>query len=181
MLDTIGSFLESFASLFPRLFIVRKTEEGIKFKKGEIVIKLGPGLHIYWPLVSEIEVVPVVRQTLNLNSQTLMTQDGITVIASGVVVYTIKNITTYLVENYDAEESIAEVASGSVRDVIVNRTLKDIQENSRNTTDRALTKAASEVLDVFGIEVEYLRLTDFAKARIINIVGAQPLIPKSNE
>lgn len=180
MFEAIGNFVSSFSNLFPRLILVRKTEEGIKFKRGSQVILLGPGLHFYLPLVTEIEILPVVRQTLNLNSQTLMTKDGITVIASGVVVYCIDNIKAYLVENYDAEESIAEVASSAVRDVIVTRSLEEIQLNSRNKTDNALTKAASEALEIFGIKVEYLRLTDFAKAKVINIVGAQPMLPQHN-
>ena len=181
MLDAISNFLISFANLFPRILVVKANEKGVRFRRGKITKVIFPGVSWYWPLVTEIEIVPIVRQTLNLAAQTLMTKDGKCVIAAGVIVYSITDVIKYIVDNYDAEESIAEIASAALRDVIVEKSLDDIQTNSRNTTDKALSKCCKDALAIFGVSVEYARLTDFATARIINLVGATPVLPSVSE
>ena len=105
----ISDFVNLFISFFPHLIIVKKIESGVKFVRGKHVKILKPGLRWYWPLVTEQEVVVVVRQVTNLAPQTLMTKDGKTVIASAVVVYRVSNIEAFLVENHDADEAIGEV------------------------------------------------------------------------
>lgn len=170
MFETIADILRSIGKLIPRLILIRKTEKGIKFMIGGRVREVKPGLVIYWPLITDLEIVAVVRQTLNLPYLTLMTKDKVSVVASGVIVYSIIDTEKYLVENYDAEAAISEVGSASLRDVIVTKTLADIQENNRNTTENALIREAKDAFASFGIEVEYVRLTDFSTARILNIV-----------
>ena len=170
MFETIADIIRSIGKIIPRLVLVKKTEKGIKFTMTGKTKKVSPGLILYWPIITHLEVVAIVRQTLNLPCLTLMTKNEEPVVASGVIVYNIIDVEKYLVENFDAEVSISEVGSAALRDVIITRTLQEVQQNNRNSIENALLKEAKLAFETFGIQVEYVRLTDYSKAKILNIV-----------
>ena len=140
LLASFNQFIQLLVSFIPRFTVVRKTDRGVKFVRGKKVKVLEPGLRWYWPLVTEIEVVNVQRQVLKLPVQTLYTSDEKTVIAGGVVVYSIEDIYKYLVENYDAEDSIAEVAAACLRDIVISKTVKEIQRTPGTVPTMPLPK-----------------------------------------
>lgn len=181
LLSVFGEFFTWLGSLFPRWELVRSNEASVVFGRGGEKVRRGPQIFWWWPCVSDVETVPVVRQVIDLPPQTLMTRDSQTVIAGGVVVYSITDVRKFLVENHDADESAAEVAGAALRDAIVGRDLQEIQANNRQTTDNALTRAARDHLAEFGVEVERMRLTNFSTAQIINYVGATPLALANDE
>ena len=156
----------------PRPRIVRITDAGVRFWFGKWARVVYPGWRLDWPAIMDMEVVPVVRQVVQLESQTLFTGDAKTVIAGAVIVFSIEDVHKFLVENFDAEDGIVEVAGHVLRDVIVGKTLDQIQEtDGRRSIDKSLVVDASKALALFGVEVETMRLTDFAPARVVNLVG----------
>lgn len=170
-LGWIGEIFEWIGEFIPRWELVRATEGCVKFLPGGKTKVLGPGIHWYWPATTELETVPVVRQVADCQPQTLMTKDNEPVYVSGIVIYTISNLHAYMVENYDADDNMDDVLQTAIRKAIVNRTFEQIQE-ARADVDNILTREAQKALVEFGIEVEAARLTDFAKARVSNLVGA---------
>lgn len=172
VLSVIGEFMHSLGNWIPRPTIVRATEGGVAFWFGKWVKVVQPGWRLNWPALMALEVVPVVRQVIQLRPQTLLTADSKTIIAGAVIVYSINNVRKYLVENFDTEESIAEISGHALRDAVIGKTLAQIQEtDGRRSIDRALVVEASKALANFGVNVETMRLTDFAPARVINLVG----------
>lgn len=175
-LGWFGEIMRWVGNLLPRWAIVRATEKLVKFKRGHLVQVSDPGIRWYWPAFTDVEQITVVRQTLNLSPQTLMTADGDTVIASGVIVFTIENVVKYLVDNYDADEAIAEVASAALRKVIISKTIEDIQRG-RADIDNALSRETQKLMEDFGILIVYMRLVNFSKAKVFNFVttGGPPV------
>lgn len=175
LFSALGDLLHWLGNLLPRWQLLRSTEAGVRFgRRGNVLLK-GPRIVWWLPCVQDLETVPVARQVIDLEPQTLMTSDNQTIIAGGVIVYTITDLEKYLVENYDAESSIEEVACAALRDAIVTKELGEIQKNNRKTVDNDLTRQAKDHLEEFGIEVERMRLTNFSTAKIINHVGAMPM------
>jgi regulator of protease activity HflC (stomatin/prohibitin superfamily) len=169
----IGEAVRYLGEWIPRPRIVRLTDGGVRFWFGRWASVVQPGWRLEWPAFMELEIVPVVRQVTQLSPQTLFTSDSKPVIAGAVIVWSIDDVRKYLVENYEAEASISEVAGYAVRDAIVSKTLDQIQEtDGRKGIDRALLTEASKALTRFGVKVETMRLTDFAPARVLNLVGA---------
>jgi len=159
-------------SWIPRLLVVLKTERGIRYRNGSEVRILEPGRRIYWPLVTKVHVVNVMRQVLNLSTQTLTTLDGKAVIASGVLVYRIVDVEKYLVDNNDADAGIDEVTCAAVRDVLIGLSLAEIQAARKgHALDQQLGKRARKFLSPFGVRVEYCRLTDFAASNVLSVQG----------
>jgi regulator of protease activity HflC (stomatin/prohibitin superfamily) len=100
MFQWLGNLLEWFASWIPRVIIVNKTHAGVKFRWGKVVIPLDAGVHIYWPIVTDIMQYPVVRHTHDLECQALMTKDGYDIRIKVAVVCEIHNIVAALVYFY---------------------------------------------------------------------------------
>lgn len=167
-LGWIGELVRVIASVFPRLVLVRKTEGAVKFVRDKAKV-IGPGLHLWWPVTTEVVVQPVVRQVIELPAQTLLTSDRVAVVAGGVVIYKIDDLHAYLVDNYDAGESLVEAAQTGIRKAVVNMTLDDLQTH-RATLDDRLTTAVRRAVDAFGVEVETARFTTFAPASVLSLV-----------
>jgi regulator of protease activity HflC (stomatin/prohibitin superfamily) len=143
----------------------------MKFVRARTV-EVGPGLHFWWPISTEIEIFNVVRNVLNLRSQTLLTRDGKTVVASGVLTYSIVDLPKFAVENYDAVDSIAELGLAGLRRAVVQRTFAQLSCGLADV-DRRLTKECQRLLTTLGVEVESARLADFAPVTAISILGEQ--------
>lgn len=158
----ILELIEAFGSLFPRLHHVRKTHQAVKFKSGKAV-PLGPGLHWYWPIVSEVEELVVVRQTLNLATQAVSAACGRTLALSGVVVYEISDIEKALCKSHDIEETASDVALCCVVEALQTVTYNELQKllASGDLTE-LLTKRARSRLRPFGVRVLSCSLTDFS-------------------
>tara|TARA_R110002094_G_scaffold220250_1_gene192789 strand:- start:26517 stop:27068 length:552 start_codon:yes stop_codon:yes gene_type:complete len=173
MWAVIGELLHFLAAWIPRPQIVRANEQGIAFWFGKYVRVVKPGYRISWPAIMDLEILPVARQIIQLNPLTLYTKDCKSVIAGAVVVYSITDIRKFLVENHDAEESIVEIAGATLRESIVSKTLEQVQvTDGRASADKTLTKKCAKALADFGVEVETMRLTDFAPTRVLNLVGS---------
>lgn len=160
------------ASWVPRLLIVLHTERGIRYRCGSEVSVLEPGVHVYWPIVTRVQVVNVMRQVLNLSMQTLTTSDERTIIASGVLVYRIVDVEKYLVANHDADAGIDEVTCAAIRQVLLAMDMDLIQDASvGGAMDDKLRRQARKALAPFGVRVESCRLTDCAEARVLSLAG----------
>ena len=60
----LNNLLHTFAKIFPRLFIVRDTHRGVVFRWNGSMRRLDPGLRFYWPVASEIRIMPVVTRSI---------------------------------------------------------------------------------------------------------------------
>jgi len=168
-LGWIGDLVRWLVSWVPHLVLVRRTERAVKFIRARTV-EIGPGLHLWWPITTEVEVRPVVRQVMGLGTQTLTTKDGMAVIVDGLLVYSINDLHTYLVDNWEAEDSLGEIGQAGIRKAVVGTDFEDIQRGMADVDNR-LTREAQKLLERFGVEVELMRLTSFARAHVVNLVG----------
>ena len=60
----LNQLIEAVFRFCPRIVIVRATHAGVKWVHGWKVKAMPPGLHWYWPLTTEVEVLVTARQTL---------------------------------------------------------------------------------------------------------------------
>ncbi len=169
-LGWIGDVFRFFGKIFPRLTLVRSTHRGVKFVRDK-TLEIGPGLHVYWPITTEVEIHPVVRQVISLEQQIIQTKDQKTVIADGVVVFAIGDIHRFLTENFDAEENIAELAQAGLRQAILSLTLEEI-DSGRVKLDNRLTREANSALAGFGVNVESVRLQSCSEGRVLIHAGS---------
>ena len=155
--------MECFGRLIPRLLIVRSTHRGVAFVSGKAPRKIGPGLRWYWPVTTEVELLPVVRQTLNLHTQILLTADHRSVAMSAIVVYRINDILRAVAKTHDVADTIADVAQTAVVTTVANTKME-------NLTELDLTNDVRSELRRFGVRVEKCAITDWSPCLVIRTI-----------
>lgn len=192
-LGWLGDIIRALIRFIPQIILVRSTHAGIKFKYGCNVVPIShenglllptikwrgtlpyisfihTGLHIYWPLVTEYEVVPIKRQTTNLQVQYLLTSDLKTIGVSGILVYEIRDVVKLLTECFDYEDTIRDLTLAAVKEVVIQYSLEYIQESGKEM-DIELTKTLREQLRAFGVKTIRVTLSDFSQCRMLGLWG----------
>jgi len=166
----VAKLFDFFASLFPRLLVIQWSHGGVKYRHGKTRVRLLPGLHVYWPIVTTVETCAVVRQVVNMTAQLLQTADGRAVVVGCIVEYEVEDVLVFLSECEEPVAAIASVAMSAVRDVVVEVDSNDCEPDEM---DHALKCAATERLRPYGVRVLSARLSDFAAVRPIHLTGVE--------
>ncbi len=165
-LGWLGDVFRFLLSLVPRLLIVRSTHRAVKFARGKNPYVLRPGLHFYWPLVTEVEVVPVTWQTVDLVPQYLTTADGFSVAVSGIVVYEVDDVLKLLTECFDYDAMIRSYSLAAIKRVIAVNTFAFLQAGGAET-DRLLTGELRRLLRRYGVRTIRVTLSDFTRCFVL--------------
>jgi regulator of protease activity HflC (stomatin/prohibitin superfamily) len=167
----IGQLMEWLGAFVPRLKIIRRTHAGVKFVGGSKVVELKPGLHFYWPFTTEVEVMPVVRQTHNLVTQTLTTKDDKTVIVGAVVIYEINDVVSAKSENWDIDDTVSDVTQLAVVKIVGTWNLTDLRAELTDKVENELSIETRRQLKPFGVKVIRCGISDFAPCRVIRVIN----------
>jgi hypothetical protein len=138
-------------------------------------IPLGPGIHWYWPKTTEVEVLPVERQTLDLPVQTLSTSDLQSVAIRAEVIYSIVDIRLAVCKTFDFQQTIQDAAQLAVVEVVAPKSYEELSTAVRSShiVDE-LTEVLRDELQSYGVGVQRAFLADFAKCTTIRVYGETP-------
>ncbi len=160
----IGQFI-------PRWIIVPPTHGAVKFVKGSRVVKLGCGIHWYWPVMTQFELHPTARQAIDLRTQTIVTADDRVIAVGGLIVCEISDVEAILARTFDPDQTIKDISMGVLHDVLCSKTWADIKaEQQSGALDRELRREVKKQLDDYGVKVLRTTLTDLAPCRVIKLL-----------
>lgn len=189
-LGWFGDVVRALLGFFPHLKLVRGTHAGVKFRHGRDYIEIRcdngmylpyftakfpwvrwqySGLHIYWPVTTEIEVVPIVRQTTNLPPQYLVTADGRNVGVSGIVISEVSEVVKLLTKAWDYDQVVRDYGMAEIKRVVSESHAEDIYSSDGNV-DKKFTLKLRKRLRPFGVKVIRVTLTDFAPVRLLGLM-----------
>jgi regulator of protease activity HflC (stomatin/prohibitin superfamily) len=172
----LSQIFEAVLSFVPRRVIVRATHRGVKWRMFKGPRELKPGVRWYWPLITEIEVIVVARQTLNTAQQSLLTADGKEIVVGGVAVYSINDVVKAIGErNYDVDDTVNDIIQAAIVEVLTAWNLEDLI-GCMPDLERDLTKVCRRQLRQYGVYVHRAALTDFSTCPSMNIMGINPII-----
>ena len=163
--------MEWLGKLIPRIIIVKATHAGVKYVCGSKVVKLNPGIHVYWPIVTDYELHPVARQSVNLPTQVIMTADKKPVVIGVVAVYTIHDVVAVLAKNWDIDETVSDITQTAVVEVVSKATLDELISKIRTDIKAQLTTTTRKLLKPYGLRISKCAVTDFSTCRVIKLVG----------
>ena len=174
----LGGFIEWVFQWVPVYEIVQVNERGVKYPRGGEAVELEPGIHWYVPNLSEVVKHHVSRCILYVEPLSLETSDEkpIPVQVGAVLTYHIIDVLRYEVENFDADESMAEVAQGELQDIITSHHWDDLKGGTAEGTRLGgkLARRMGKALEPFGVEVESCRPTDMIRlARAHRLFGLE--------
>ncbi len=170
----IGKIMDWFGQFFPRWIIVKPMEGYVKFVRGARVVALAPGIHWYWPVTTELEMHPVVRQTVDLRAQTFVTSDGKTVVAGGLVVYEVHDIVLCITSMHMPDEAVRDITLSAIHDICCDKTWDALQKGGRKLDTEMKNEAKKNLLE-YGITVVKVALTDLAPCRVLKLMHDTPV------
>jgi regulator of protease activity HflC (stomatin/prohibitin superfamily) len=147
----------------------------VKWIRGSKIKALDPGLHFYWPLTTEVEVIVTARQTLAIPDQVLTTKDGRKVCVKTLVVYKIRDVVHAIGKlNWDCDNTVTDMTQAAVVHVVATHTHDEVMGGiADGTLTCILTRAVRSELRQFGIYVTRAKLVDFAEAKVFKLMTSQ--------
>lgn len=172
-LDWLGDIAQWLLALVPRLVLVRKTHGAIRFTRGHSIV-LKPGVHWYWPVWSEIQQICIVRQTLNLPYQSLVSSDGQGVVVAVTVVYEIADTLLALTATDNIVDTIGDISQWAIKRVVsvcsAEELRKGIAANGRKIDGILRAKLASDLKE-YGVSVRQAFICEFSVPRMYRVMG----------
>lgn len=167
-LGWFGDLIQALLKFFPRLVLIRETHRGVKFRRNGEAVLMEPGLRVWWPLVADVEIVAVARQSIDLPTQTLTSKDGVPVAVSAVVIYEIRNPVKAYTSSWDFDDTVSDVARIAFRDYIIGHDMEILLENV-SKGDAALLKTIQSALRSYGVYVLQVGITDLVATRAVSL------------
>jgi regulator of protease activity HflC (stomatin/prohibitin superfamily) len=172
----LGQIFDAVLKFVPRIVIVRATHAGVRWRMGARVHAMPPGLHVYWPLTTDIEVLVTARQTNNVPIQVLLTKDRVKLVAGAVVVFKIRDIVQAIGKNnWDVDTTVNDITQAALASVIAESTFDELLAGlSNGELNIKLTQAVRKELRQFGVFVSRCKLVNFADCKVYKLVTAEP-------
>lgn len=168
-LSWLSETMNALRAFFPRREIVRNTHGGVRWSLWRKPREVKSGVRWYWPLITDMDIIPTARQPTSLPIQSLTTIDGTEVAVSGTLACHITNVLQAIGErNYDIDETIAERAKVAIAKIVMNSKYEDLLVDD---VEAALTNECRNQLRRYGVQVDNAALTDFTTCRPLNLIG----------
>ena len=182
-LGWLGQIFGAILKFFPRIIVIRATHGGVKWKYGKYIRAMGPGVHVYLPLITEIDVLPTARQTSDIPIQHLTSKDNKRIAIGVVVVYRINDVILAFGEkNWDVDTTVKDITQTAVVSIIASHAFDVLLTKIGNDMlNSLLTEATKKELSRFGVVVQQCKLTDFAECRVLKIMLDSSCVPKTQE
>lgn len=181
--EWIGWVAERIGQFIPRWLVVDTRHGAVKWCTVRVrdlvrfkwdptckVSVVSAGFVIYWPLFTELELYPIAYQTMPLVAQDIVTTDGRTVTARGVLAYEIQDLEVLLAHTFDPEDTVRDIAGTSFHDVLCHQSWDELQRGQGRTLDTKLKNEAQKDLRERGVLVHKFTLNSLAPARVLRVV-----------
>ena len=140
---------------------------------GAVVLRFGcysrtlaPGFHWIFPVVEKVLRELVVSRIENLESQSLTTRDGHTLVVGAVVTFSIIDVRKALLEVAGIVTAIRDACTGEIAEHVKTH---DWAALHRDSLLEKVAARCDERAQVYGIRIERVRLSDMARARVMRL------------
>jgi modulator of FtsH protease HflK len=168
MLDRLVDLLIACARWFQFCVVVRDYEGGVCLRWGRYHRLLGPGFHWLWPFhIEESLLCAVVLETKITQPQSLTTKDGVSMVISTVVTFTVSDPRTFLLGVFDAQNVIEDSTVGTVSRSVED---SDWDEIRADGWAEKLTITVRRRAKRYGIDVQNVQPADLTRSRSIRLI-----------
>jgi len=168
LIGWLGNLVDWVLSWFPRMIVLPSDEVAVKQVAGREPVRLDPGIHWIIPAITDVTGVHTSTCVMGIRSLALETQDGVAVQVGGVLVYRVTDPVAYIAKNYNAEDSLHEVAMAGFREAVQCSTWEELTDENETTFDQVLPARVSDGVARFGVEVLNVAPTDLVRLDTVN-------------
>jgi hypothetical protein len=138
-------------------------------------IPLSPGWWVYWPKHSELEVIPVKRQTLTTKNQAIEI-NNINLSVQAQVIYEVEDTQLTCCHTYDYLETIGDIAQLAVVLVIASHGPEEFKRTWYTRQVRSeFTRRVRKELRPFGLYVLRAFFSQCSSVRVIRLLSDAPI------
>lgn len=107
-------------------------------------------------------------QVVDLRSQSVRVKDGYSLIVSGAIQYSIKDVYKAIFNVQDPDKSLETLALGIILEYVKNRTVKECQEVG--ALKKEILKGIKEAAQGWGLKIEKVYITDLDRTKNIRLL-----------
>ncbi len=171
-LDWLGDLIVVLGQLIPRIFLVKQTHAAVIFTRAKTKA-VKPGLHVYWPIWSEVKQICVVRQTVNLPYQTLTTKDKFGIVVAVTVIYTINDPLLALSTTDDIIDTIQDIAHWAVKRVVTSCDVAELLSGRVNNRklDSVIRCRLQSDLNSYGVGIKQAFISEICLPYLVRVMS----------
>ena len=173
MLDRLVDLFLQFIKLFQFWVVIPPYRAGVRLRLGNFHAVLKNGFHFMIPFgVDDTLEDNVVIETMRVKPQSLTTKDGVSVVLSSVVTFTVEDIKTFLLEVEGRNNVVEDSSYGATADFIMKHSWAELTafDNLGNELSKEVRKQAKR----YGVRIVSVQLADFAKCPSIRLISQDP-------
>ncbi|OGY71009.1 MAG: hypothetical protein A2986_00840 [Candidatus Jacksonbacteria bacterium RIFCSPLOWO2_01_FULL_44_13] len=139
----------------PVKVVIKEYEIGVLMRNGKIISELGAGAYtVYKGFLRNEEVVitDTREQSLSVNSQEIMTKDGVCVKFNILVQYKIVDAKMSLLKLPSLQDKLYQSVQLHLRAVVVDRNVQDVM-SGRNDMNVVIKEALTSIMPEFGVSI----------------------------
>jgi regulator of protease activity HflC (stomatin/prohibitin superfamily) len=172
----LNAIFQYFGQFVPQFFLVKWTERGVRYRRGNFPKEILPGLHWFWPLTTHVEKAEIVWRWDEFNATTLTTLDGKPLSIGYTMSWRIADIVKAHTETDANFQTLGEMAELPLAQIVHTKTYDQLRAmlslplGKRNSLDGLLTRRVRREVKRFGVEVGYCRVGFDSPTRVIKLL-----------
>lgn len=139
-------------TLFKSVRIINQGEKGVVLRLGKLKNVVEPGLNLVIPFIESLIKVDVRERVINVEPQTVITKDNVTVTVDAVIYYKIVDAVKAEFEVEDFDTAVTTLAQTNLRNVVGDKTL-DETLTARDIINASLRDVLDEATHGWGVKV----------------------------
>lgn len=168
-MDLVSHLFEFIASFWNHLLpfqIVYEFEHGVMLRFGKYKRNVEAGIVWKIPFFDNIIICRNTVTTMGIKNQSLTTSDQKEVTIEAIVKYKIQNAKKFLLEVYDADDAINDIAQSKIKELVNKSTWNELMNLKDSEIKELIQKEATE----WGIKIYYITITDLVRTRCYKLI-----------
>jgi regulator of protease activity HflC (stomatin/prohibitin superfamily) len=157
--------------------IIYEYKRAIKFRFGQYVSILSPGIKWIIPFIETIQIVDIRVITSNIESQEVMTEDNVPCSIDGVVFFKVKDPEKAILEVEQFNYAITQLAQAALRDVCgkveLDTILSKREEMGKNIKDIVEEETKEWGIEIIDVKIKDIQLPENMRRMMANQAEAE--------
>ena len=168
MLDRLVELVIQFVDLFFFTRVVDQWERGIVLRFGKLARKVKPGLRFVAPFgIERLLLESVYARPAVLESQSLTTADGVSVVITPIVLFQVRDAAKLLLKSGGQEEAVVDAVAGVVTAHVTGAKWADLTTDEFRATVVADAAANARV---WGIDIRNITWKDLVQTPTYRLI-----------
>ena len=164
-MDWLQALIERLTCFIPRPTIMTVYEAGLRFTFGKYIKDITNGWFWWIPLFQRIQWMDIQTQVVDLRSQSVRTSDGQSVIVSGAIQYSVKDVRKAILNVQNVDTALEKLALGIILEFVKSKTVDECHDIE--ALKKEILRGIKEAAQGWGLKIERVFITDLDKT--INI------------